>query len=140
MLLPRYDSHVAELRAQLKSTRDGLLRLHKSLLDSERNAYERDVARITSAGQFLQLVLEDPWFQWLRELSQLVVLIDEAMVAKDPPAADSELERLMLQSQAILIPDEAGTGFARRYFEVMQRDPSVVLAHRDMLRLMNGLE
>src|ERR1039458_6339960 len=31
-----------------------LLHLHKSLLDSERAAYERDVARITSSGQYLQ--------------------------------------------------------------------------------------
>jgi hypothetical protein len=131
---------VVELRARLKATRDGLLRLHKTLLDSERAAYERDVARITSTGQYLQLVLEDPWFQWLRELSQLVVLIDETLDAKEPPPADADLERLMAQVRAILVPDETGNGFARRYFEVMQRDPGAVLAHRDMLRLMNNLE
>ena len=34
-----------------KTLRNGMLRLHKSLLDSERAAYERDVARITSAGE-----------------------------------------------------------------------------------------
>jgi hypothetical protein len=110
------------------------------LLDSERAAYERDVARITSTGQFLQLVLEDPWFQWLRELSQLVVLIDEALAAKDPPAADADLERMLVQAQTILVPDEGGTGFARRYFEAMQRDPGAVLAHRDMLKLMSELQ
>jgi hypothetical protein len=131
---------VTELRERVKTTRDGLLRLHKALLDSERAAYERDVARITSTGQFLQLVLDDPWFQWLRELSQLVVLIDEALVAKDPPAADADLERLITQARALLMPAEAGNGFARRYFEVMQRDPGAVLAHRDMIKLMNELE
>lgn len=131
---------MAELRARLKGTRDGLLHLHKSLLDSERAAYERDVARITSTGQYLQLVLEDPWFQWLRELSQLVVLIDEALDAKEPPTDDAELARLMTQAHAILVPAEAGTGFARRYFEVLQRDPGAVLAHSDMLKLMNELE
>src|SRR5256885_2711465 len=36
---------------RLKNLRNGLLRLHKSLLDSERAVYERDVERITSAGQ-----------------------------------------------------------------------------------------
>ena len=127
---------MAELRSRVKETRDGLLRLHKSLLDSERAAYEKDVERITSTGQYLQLVLDDPFFQWLRELSQLVVLMDEALDAKEPPAADAELERLMSQAQAIVVPDEEGTGFARRYFEVLQRDPAAVLAHRDMLRLM----
>jgi len=128
---------VADLRARLKRLRDGLLHLHKSLMDSERAAYERDVARITSAGQYLQLVLEDPWFQWLRELSQFVVLIDETLDEKDPPATDEALERLMAQAHAILVPDEGGQGFARKYFEVLQRDPAAVLAHRDMLKVMN---
>jgi hypothetical protein len=130
---------VAELRERVKQTRDGLLRLHKSLLDSERAAYERDVARITSTGQYLQLVLEDPWFQWLRELSQLVVVIDEALAAKDPSATDADLEHMLSEAHALLIPDEGGSGFARRYFEVLQRDPNAVLAHRDMLKLMNSL-
>jgi hypothetical protein len=131
---------VTELRQRLKGLRDGLLRLHKTLLDSERAAYERDVARITSTGQYLQLVLEDPWFQWLRELSQLVVLIDETLGEKDPPASDTDMERLLSQSHAILVPNEDGTGFARRYFEVLQRDPAAVLAHRDMLKLAAELE
>jgi len=97
------------------------------------------VARITSTGQFLQLVLEDPWFQWLRELSQLVVVIDEALAAKDPPATDDDLDRMLSEAHALLVPDEGGTGFARRYFEVLQRDPAAVLAHRDMLKLVNEL-
>ena len=46
-------------RERLTNLRNHLLRLHKSLLDSERAAYERDVARITSTGQYLQLVLGD---------------------------------------------------------------------------------
>jgi hypothetical protein len=127
---------VNDPRTRLKNLRDGLLRLHKSLLDSERAAYERDVARITTTGQYLDLVMNDPWFQWLRELSQFIVLIDETLDLKEPPAADSDLERLATQSHALLVPDENGHGFARRYFEVLQRDPSAVLAHRDMLRVI----
>jgi uncharacterized protein with von Willebrand factor type A (vWA) domain len=113
--------------------------LHKSLLDCERAAYERDVARITTTGQYFQLVMNDPWFQWLRELSQFVVLIDETLDEKDPPASAETLERLIAQARAILVPAEEGTGFARRYFEVLQRDPAAVLAHRDMLKLMAEL-
>jgi hypothetical protein len=110
--------------------------LHKSLLDSERGAYERDVARITTTGQYLDLVMNDPWFQWLRELSQFIVLIDETLDLKEPAALDTDLERLVTRAHAILVPDEDGHGFARRYFEVLQRDPAAVLAHRDMLRVM----
>jgi hypothetical protein len=73
---------------RLKDLRNGLLRLHKSLLDSERAAYDRDVARITSPGQFLNLVLNDPWFNWLRDLSQFIVLVDEALDAKEPVTSE----------------------------------------------------
>ena len=33
-----------------------------------------------------------------------------------------------------------GIGFARGYFEIMQREASAVLAHRDMLQVFNGLD
>src|SRR5579863_3608232 len=45
-------------RERLTEMRNGMLRLHKSLLDSERALYERDVARITSTGQYLGLVMD----------------------------------------------------------------------------------
>jgi hypothetical protein len=121
----------------MKEVRDGLLRLHKSLLDSERAAYERDVARITSTGQYLDLVLNDPWFQWLRQLSEFIVLIDETMARKEPPANSEEAAELIAKTRALVVPSEEGTGFARRYFEVLQRDANAVLAHRDMLKVLD---
>jgi hypothetical protein len=130
---------VSDFRAHLKTLRDGLLRLHKSLLDLERAAYERDVAPITSTGQYLNLVLDDPVFQWLRELSAFIVMIDEALAQKAPPASEQDAERLFAQARALLSPAEEGDGFARSYFEILQREPAAVLAHRDMLRLMNSL-
>jgi hypothetical protein len=127
-----------EFRERLKALRNGLLSLHKSLLDSERATYERDVARITSTGQYLGLVLEDPFFQPLRELSQFIVVIDEALDRKESPVTEAEAEQLVKQARVMLMPSEEGSGFARRYFEIMQRDPATVLAHRDMLQVIGG--
>src|SRR6476620_11332295 len=108
---------------RLKNLRNGLLRLHKSLLDSERAIYERDVARITSTGQYLGLVLEDPWFAWLHELSQFIVIIDEALDADEPVTA-GDADRLTIQARALVSPNEDATdGFGQKYFEAMQRDP-----------------
>jgi hypothetical protein len=118
---------------RLKNLRNGLLRLHKSLLDSERAVYERDVERITSTGQYLGLVLHDPWFAWLHELSQFIVVIDETLDA-DEPATPADADRLTVQARTLVAPSEEADGFARKYFEAMQRDPNVVLAHRDMIR------
>src|SRR5277367_3180556 len=122
-------------KQRLTELRNGLLSLHKTLLDSERGAYERDIARIGSTGELLKLVLYDPWFAWLHELSEFVVLIDETVDAIDKkvdarkPAPVIDAERLIAQAGELLAPNENGTGFAKRYFEALQRDPDVVLAH-----------
>ena len=126
------------IKQRLTGLRNGLLSLHKTLLDSERATYERDVARIGSSGELLKLVLYDPWFAWLHELSEFVVLIDETLDAKEPPAG-IDAEKLIEQSKELLAPNEMGTGFARRYFEALQRDPDVVLAHGRMRKVLAEL-
>jgi len=122
----------------LTELRNGLLRLHKCLLDSERASYERDVARIKSVGEYFNLVMSDPWFQWLRDLSQFIVLVDETLDL-DEPATDADAERLIGQARELVSPSENGGGFARRYFEAMQRDPAAVLGHRDMIQVFGKL-
>jgi len=126
-------------RQRLTTVRNGLLRLHKQILDSERAIYERDVARITTSGQFLNLVLNDPWFTWLRELSQFVVLIDETLDFKEDPATVDDANRLIARARDLVTPSENGPEFARKYYEAMQRDPAVVLAHSDMMKVFNGV-
>lgn len=132
------DSFNGSIQRRLNDLRDGLLKLHKTLLESEQARYERDIARIPSSGELLRLVLYDPWFAWLHELSELVVLIDETLDAEEPPDGP-EAERLIAQSQVLLIPNEEGTGFARRYFEALQRDPNVVMAHATMRKVLASL-
>jgi hypothetical protein len=125
-------------RERLTNLRNGLLRLHKTLLDSERAIYERDVARITSTGQYLGLVLNDPWFAWLHELSEFIVLIDETLDF-EAPATSEDADRLTARARDLVSPSESANGFGRKYFEAMQRDPNVVLAHRDMIRAFGEL-
>lgn len=126
------------VRQDLTTLRNGLLHLHKTLLDSERAAYERDIARINSPSQFLDLVLHDPWFAWLRELSEFIVVIDETLDA-DEPATAADSQRLLRQARELLVPAESGQGFAKRYFEALQRDPDVVMAHAGMRKTLGSL-
>jgi hypothetical protein len=143
--MPSNNSSPDLTKQRLTDLRNGLLGLHKTLLDSERATYERDIARIGSSGELLKLVLYDPWFAWLHELSQFVVLIDETLDAMDdklgaegpPPSIDAE--RLIAQSWELLAPNETGIGFAKRYFEALQRDPDVVLAHARMRKVLSNL-
>lgn len=126
------------VQQRLTTLRNGLLRLHMTVLNSERAAYENDVARISSPGEYLNLVLNDPWFSWLRELSQFIVMIDEALDSKVPATAE-EAERFIGQARELISPSETGDRFAKRYYEAMQRDPGVVLAHSEMIQVFSSL-
>jgi hypothetical protein len=131
-------SSPAPAHQRLTDLRNALLSLHKTLLESERASYERDIARIKSTTDFLKLVLYDPWFAWLHELSELVVLIDETLDAEEPPDGFTA-DRLIVQAHELLTPNEAGRGFEKRYFEALQRDPDVVLAHAKTRKLVTSL-
>jgi len=132
------NSSLDPVQQRLTELRNGLLGLHKTLLDSERATYERDIARIGSSGELLKLVLYDPWFAWLHELSEFVVLIDERMDEDEPPQG-IDAERFIAQAIELLAPNENGKGFAKRYFEALQRDPDVVLAHAKMRKVLANL-
>jgi hypothetical protein len=125
-------------RQRLTALRNGLLRLHKYLMDSERALYERDVERISTTGQYLQLVLNDPWFAWLHELSKFIVTIDEALDFGEALTED-DAAKLVAQARALVSPSEEGVGFARKYFDIMQRDAGAVLAHSDMMRVFGEI-
>ena len=124
-------------RERLVELRTRLLALHKTLLDDAKSAYEMDRGRIASAGALLQLVIHDPWFAWLHQLSELVVRIDE-MTAADAKTTEADGKALLEQVDRLLLPAESGDTFARRYFEAIQRQPAVVLAHGATKKLLRG--
>ena len=124
----------AGARQRLTDLRHALLRLHKTLLDSERVAYEKTVGQIKSPNHFLQLVTNDPWFAWLHPLSQLIVAMDEALDAEEP-LTEASVDTLVQQSKNMLVASETGEGFAGHYYEAMQRDPDVVLMHAEVVKL-----
>jgi hypothetical protein len=120
-------------RQRLSDVRNTVLALHKALLDSERTAYEIIHGPIGSPGAFLQLLINDPWFAWLQPMTNLIVLIDETLAAKNPPAERSVLEQLLADTRALLSPSTEGTdGFWKRYSAALQRDPGVAVLHSQL--------
>ncbi|AFZ20436.1 hypothetical protein [Allocoleopsis franciscana] len=120
---------------RLREVRAALLRLHKALLNSERDSYERLHGRIQSKGEFFQLVIQDEWFSWLRPFSQFIVQIDEALSAKEPITLDKANE-LLTEVRSLISPAEEGTLQQQRYFQAIQRDPNIALMHADVSRLL----
>lgn len=119
----------------LKAARQGLLRVHRLLLDVERVELERSRGRLTP-NQYLQAVLTEPAFDWLRPASQLIVQIDEALDDAErsgAPVAGAVTASLLAQVRALLTPVPPTTTFAAQYLQMLQRHPDVVFAHRDVM-------
>jgi catechol 2,3-dioxygenase len=126
------------LRQRLRDLRARLLHLHKVLLDDARAAYEMDRGRVANNAALLQLVINDPWFAWLHALSELVVRIDQT-VEHEAPATGADAATLLESVERLLTASEDGDGFARRYYEALQRQPAVVLAHAAVRRALKDM-
>jgi hypothetical protein len=120
-------------RQRLTNLRRALLRLHKALLDDERLAYERVYGQVTG-GELLQLVINLEQFAWLHSISELIVSIDEMLDAEEPMTS-ADAESLFTQVRTLLKPSEDGTDFERKYYAALQRDPDIVLAHREVTKI-----
>lgn len=81
------NNNFAERKKQLKIIRDKLLKFHKLLIDREREKYEEKFGEL-SAGKFLEMLLGDERFAWLRIISGLIVRIDEAFDVDDGISSD----------------------------------------------------
>lgn len=125
----------AVARERLGALRRSLLHLHKALVDSERLTFERVQGRIGSSGELLQLVLHDPWFVWLRPVSALIVEIDE-LLDSEAGASEQDVRDIIGHARALLTPAEEGSAFATNYYEALQRDPGVVMAHAGVSKVL----
>jgi hypothetical protein len=123
------------VRRRLQPLRNALLGLHKALVDSERVSYEQTIGLIPTPNHFLQLLTSDPWFAWLHPLSQLIVAMDEALDEKEPLTM-ANVDALVNQTRSLLVASETGDGFAKHYFDALQREPDVVLAHAEVAKLL----
>ncbi len=122
------ESQMTDTTAEtLKQLRQGLLRVHKILLELERTGYER---------------LKDPWFDWLHRLSELIVQIDETLdtVDSDTPASENDALALIAQAKLLLTPSESGNEFQKNYFLALQQSPDVVLLHSEVTRLLGDVK
>jgi hypothetical protein len=119
---------------KLINARNILLKLHKSMLDLEREMYEGIHGKL-NATDFLNLLMEDEDFAWLRKFSMLIVEIDEMFDLKDGVTA--ELVDVNLAKVRELVemrePDEY---FRAKYQFALQRDANAAGLHSQLKVLL----
>jgi len=130
------DARDTPARRKLVALREALLRLHKSLLDMERRAYEKEHGKI-SAGELFRLVVDDAQFSWLHNISEFVVRIDENLDI-EAGVTDTDAHIAISLARKIFAPTESGDGFQKKYFDAIQKDPAVVMEHAQLARLFNN--
>lgn len=137
--MPNYElsAEEARLRKNLEVLRTHLMGLHKTLMESEKAAYEETFGEVGSPNHFLKLLISDPWFAWLHPVSELVVVIDEMLDDKEE-VTGSKAEAIVKQTKNLLVASEEGEGFARSYYDALQREPDVVMAHAEVVKCMKG--
>lgn len=118
----------------LKEARLQLLRLHKLLIDIERNRFETQNGQVSS-GQFLNLLLNEPSLQWLRKFSTLIVEIDE-MLDLDDAYTEDMIEKYLSQIRKLINFDSDDEEFASKYKISLQTDADVAVKHSEIRKLL----
>jgi hypothetical protein len=121
-------------RTALQTAQRALLHAHKAILEEERRRYEAEHGRVPSAMAFLQLLLNDPWFAWIRPMSGLAAQIDEALFAK-PGESVLPAAPLLEEARFLLTPRADGDPFQVRFHGLIQGSPEVARAYAEAVRL-----
>ena len=130
------DGRDTPARQKLVALRQALLRLHKTLLEMERRDYEK-IHGAVNAGELFRLVVDDPQFTWLHNISEFVVRIDESL-ASEEGVTEAEAHGHISLARKLFAPTETGDGFQKQYYDSIQRDPAVVMEHAELARLFNN--
>ena len=123
-----------EMSEKLKNARNILLKLHKSMLDMEREMYEGIHGKLNST-EFLNLLLEDEDFSWLRKFSMLIVEIDEMFAQKDG-IPQGMVEANLTKVRELVEMTEPDEYFRAKYQFIIQRDPDAAGLHSQLKTLL----
>jgi hypothetical protein len=135
MTTPATTEASVEERATLRTVRNGLVSLHKILLDRERERFEREHGRIETTHQHLQLVLEHPMFAWLRPLSGLIARFDDRLLGREPLTA-ADARRLAADARALTTFADEKTEYQQQYHRALEDSPDILAAHASVARYL----
>lgn len=119
----------------LKEARFKLLRLHKLLIDIERESFERANGAVSS-GQFLQILLNDANFSWLRKFSTFIVGIDETLDLSDG-YTEAMIDKLLSGTNELLrFNEEENNEFGRKFGDSIRNNSEVREKYEELKNLL----
>lgn len=102
-------------------------------------AVERKFGSQQSPLALLRRIMEDPEWEWLRPLYQLIADVDHALHEGDLPV--SEIAAIGAHAGALLsgVGAPVEQAFLDRYRALLQTDPAVAMAHSSALQAIRRL-
>ena len=127
------NSELAALAASLRS-------LHRSLAERARREFEQQRGTVVPPGEWLQLLVGDARFAWLRALSELIVDLDVFLEA-DPGPADDDAAAIRAEVERLVAPASQPLegSFTERYWHFVHDEPQVAIAHAEVRRALDRL-
>lgn len=116
-----------EYRDGLKHLSGLLAKTHKALVDYELSLRELQVGERFTASTKLQMLIQDPDFAWLRTLSQLMALVDDAIYQKEPLAEEHYLS--LREEIRKLIVEKTDADFTLPYEAICKKVPEIQKEH-----------
>jgi hypothetical protein len=117
------------VRQQVTEIAEALRELHRGLIEAVRADYERSGTPVSGNVALFQLVVDDPFFAWLRPLSQVMVDVDELLDDGRTPSPE-EAQAISNTIHRMISPSAGSEGaFWERYSPLLQADTRVVVAH-----------
>jgi hypothetical protein len=118
----------ARLREGLREISRALLPLHRKLIDAARSDYAFAYDKDASPSQLIDLLQNDPFFEWLRPFTAIIVDIDEMTRTDFEP---SDVDAVIARIEASLAEEH--------YVEMLQREVDIASGHATLRRALQAL-
>ena len=123
-----------EQRDILKALTASFMRIHKMLLELQMSELERIQGAEIKPATRLGLLLNDPNFAWLRNLSQLMAIADDIYFQKEEILPD-QMERVKSATEDLLVK-QSKPDFTERYNQSAQKLTALMLEHAQLINIL----
>lgn len=114
------------IKAELTLITQLLLRIHKSLLNYQKEKYEAQNEKSLSPYDLLHLSMSHEDFDWLKKITSLVVRMDESLDDEQAVIADIH-QSVLLEVHSLFDESETYADFKAKLKVAQSRDPMLVV-------------
>jgi len=113
-----------------------LLGFHKILLDLERADYEKNNGPISNNHEYFQLVINHDNFRWLRSLSEIITMLDEAA---EQAEIDNKHIKTLLGNLRELLQTDLNEDFSKRYQYFLKQEKNLIDLENKLIKLADSI-